>query len=142
MATLVVGYDGSDGARVALEEAIRLAGEIGAGLHLVFAFEAPRIGGELRDLDDVIAERAAKVLERGVHQVQAHTEPPPVTTEFCKVDSAEGLIAVADEQDARYIVVGSNGERPLKSALVGATPTRLLHLSQRPVLVVRAPEEA
>ena len=50
------------------------------------------------------------------------------------------LIEVADEHDARMIVVGSYGERPLKSALVGSTPTRLLHLSERPVLVVRAPE--
>jgi nucleotide-binding universal stress UspA family protein len=54
--------------------------------------------------------------------------------------SAEALIAVADEHDARLIAVGSYGERPLKSALVGSTPTRLLHLSRRPVLVVRAPE--
>jgi nucleotide-binding universal stress UspA family protein len=53
-------------------------------------------------------------------------------------ETAEGLIEVADEHDARMIVVGSHGERPLKSALVGSTPTRLLHLSERPVLVVRA----
>jgi nucleotide-binding universal stress UspA family protein len=57
-----------------------------------------------------------------------------------ELSSAEALIAVADEHDARMIVVGSYGERPLKSALVGSTPTRLLHLSERPVLVVRAPE--
>jgi nucleotide-binding universal stress UspA family protein len=55
-------------------------------------------------------------------------------------ETAEGLIEVADERDARMIVVGSDGERPLKSALVGSTPTRLLHLSERPVLVVRAPD--
>ena len=51
---------------------------------------------------------------------------------------AETLLAAADECDARYIVVGSYGERPLKSALVGSTPSRLMHLSSHPVLVVRA----
>jgi len=56
--------------------------------------------------------------------------------------SAEALIAVAEEHDARMIVVGSYGERPLKSALVGSTPTRLLHLAERPVLVVRVPNDA
>jgi nucleotide-binding universal stress UspA family protein len=50
------------------------------------------------------------------------------------------LIAVAEERDARMIVVGSYGERPLKSLLVGATPNKLLHLAERPVLVVRAPD--
>ena len=37
------------------------------------------------------------------------------------------------------IVVGSYGERPLKGAIIGSTAQkRLLHLSERPVLVVRA----
>jgi nucleotide-binding universal stress UspA family protein len=53
---------------------------------------------------------------------------------------AQALIDVADERDARMIVVGSHGEAPLKSVLVGSTPTKLLHLSQRPVLVVRGPD--
>ena len=35
------------------------------------------------------------------------------------------------------IVVGSYGERPLKGALVGSTPHKLIHLSERPVIVVR-----
>jgi nucleotide-binding universal stress UspA family protein len=63
-----------------------------------------------------------------------------VTTQVRMQDPAEGLIAAADAVDATMIVVGSYGERPLKSALVGATPTRLLHLSARPVLVVRTTE--
>jgi nucleotide-binding universal stress UspA family protein len=53
---------------------------------------------------------------------------------------AQALIAVADERDARMIVVGSHGETRLKSVLVGSTPTKLLHLSLRPVLVVRGPD--
>jgi nucleotide-binding universal stress UspA family protein len=35
------------------------------------------------------------------------------------------------------IVVGSYGDRPLRGAIPGSTPHRLLHLSERPVLVVR-----
>lgn len=136
---LVVGYDGTEGARAALDEAMRLAEDMGgADIHLVFSFEAPRIGGELRDLDDVIAERGQTMLDHGVHHAQA--AGVTVQTHFRKDDSAEGLIAAADELDARYIIVGSYGERPLKSALVGATPTRLLHLSERPVIVVRTPD--
>lgn len=64
----------------------------------------------------------------------------PATTEVRLEPTADGLLAAADARDARMIVVGSCGERPLKSAIVGSTPTRLLHLSERPVLVVRAHE--
>jgi len=138
MATLVVGYDGTEGARAALDEAVSLAADLDADIHLVFAFSAPRIGGELRDLDEAIAERGQAVLEHGVHQ--AGGKGATVTTEFIKADPAEGLLQAADAKAARYVVVGSYGERPLKSALLGSTPTRLLHLSERPVLVVRAAE--
>jgi len=40
---------------------------------------------------------------------------------------------------ATMIVVGTYSEGPLAAALVGSTPHKLLHLSQRPVLVVPAP---
>lgn len=140
MPALVVGFDGTDGARAALDEALALAGDLDASVHLVFAFSSSRLGGELKDLDDAIAERGRAVLERGVHHAAAAAPPATVTTRFLKADPTEALIAVADELDARYIVVGSYGERPLKSALVGSTPTRLLHLAERPVLVVRRPE--
>ena len=49
-----------------------------------------------------------------------------------------GLVEIADEVDAQMIVVGSYGEKPLKGALIGSTAHKLLHLSERPVLVVRA----
>jgi nucleotide-binding universal stress UspA family protein len=49
---------------------------------------------------------------------------------------AEALIEVADRVDASFIVVGSYGESPLRSALLGSTPHKLLHLTTRPVLVV------
>ena len=61
----------------------------------------------------------------------------------CKVEMInehphEALITVGDKHDARMIVVGSHGENPLKGAIIGATPYKLVQLSDRPVLVVRA----
>ncbi len=136
---IVVGYDGTAGARAALGEAGRLAAELGLGLHVVFAFSTSRLaGGELHDLDAAIAERAATVLAEA--EGLAAGAGVAVSTEYRREDPAAGLIGAAADVGGRYIVVGSYGERPLKSALVGATPTRLLHLAELPVLVVRAPE--
>ncbi len=36
------------------------------------------------------------------------------------------------------IVVGSHGDHPVVGAIIGATPYKLVQLSDRPVLVVRA----
>jgi len=58
---------------------------------------------------------------------------------FVVQGQAPGLEVLAfDEQAGRAVVVGSYGEKPLKGALVGSTAHKLLHLSERPVLVVRA----
>ena len=50
----------------------------------------------------------------------------------------EALIDVAEERDARMIVVGSYGDPPLKGMILGSTPNKLLHMADRPVLVVPA----
>jgi nucleotide-binding universal stress UspA family protein len=135
MGTLVVGYDGTDGARAALKAAVELADELGDGVVAVFAYTVGRLGGEVADYAQALHEHAQTVLEEarsiggeGLEVVELEQSP------------AEALIEVADQRNARMIVVGSYGERPLKSALVGATPNKLLHLAERPVLVVRAPD--
>lgn len=42
------------------------------------------------------------------------------------------------ERKARVVVVGTYGESPLKGALLGSTPHKLLAISEVPVLVVPA----
>jgi nucleotide-binding universal stress UspA family protein len=136
MATLVVGYDGTDGAHAALSGAVELANELGDALVAVFAYSIGRLGGEVTDYAKAVEEHGRAMLEEARRiGAEGGVELETVLRER---ETAEGLIEVADERDARMIVVGSHGERPLKSALVGSTPTRLLHLSERPVLVVRA----
>jgi nucleotide-binding universal stress UspA family protein len=135
MGTLVVGYDGTDGARAALRAAVALGGELGDQVVAVFGYTVGRLGGEVSDYAAALHEHAREVLDdarsvggEGVEVVELEHAP------------AEALMAVADERDARMIVVASRGESPLKSALVGSTPTKLVHLSQRPVLVVPCPD--
>ena len=138
MAKQVLGYDGTEGARAVLHAATALAAELGDSLVVVFAHQVSRLGGEVHDYEEVLREHGRQVLEEAGGVARA----AGVEVELVLRESspAEALIEVADEHDARLIAVGSYGERPLKSALVGSTPSRLLHLSERPVLVVRAPE--
>jgi nucleotide-binding universal stress UspA family protein len=138
MAKQVLGYDGTEGARAVLHAATALAAELSDSLVVVFAHHVSRLGGEVHDYEEVLREHGRQVLEEAGGVARA----AGVEVELVLRESspAEALIEVADEHDARLIAVGSYGERPLKSALVGSTPTRLLHLSERPVLVVRARE--
>lgn len=133
---LVCGYDGTDGARAALAESLRLAGALGTGVIAVFCYERSHLPTEMRDLDEAVLERARATLSSAV--AEGETAGIQVQPRIVEGNAAEGLLQAAEEADARYIVVGSYGEQPLKSALLGSTPSRLLHLSGRPVLVVRA----
>ena len=137
-AGVVLGFDDSDGSRGALEAAIEVARRLGEPLHIAFAAAPPTMVGEessehRRALEEIGARtargggRAAR--EAGV-EVEAHLGPErPV----------DMLLRLADEHDARMIVVGTYGESPLRGAILGSTPHKLLHLSTRPVLAVPAP---
>jgi nucleotide-binding universal stress UspA family protein len=136
MGTLVVGYDGSDCAQAALDHALGLAAELGDEVVVAFGYDPGGPGEEYkahRELVREIGERATaeavgKAREAGVEVEVALRDERPV----------EALVALAAERDARAIVVGTYGEHPIKGAVLGSTPHKLLHAARRPVLVVPA----
>ena len=136
--TIVVGYDGTPGAHAALDEALRVAGEIGGDVVAVFAYDRVVIGGESHDLDREVQKRGSQMLDEASEQARA--AGITLTASYVEDRPADALVSAADACDARFIVVGSYGEKPLKGVLVGSTPYRLIHLAERPIIVVRIPE--
>jgi nucleotide-binding universal stress UspA family protein len=137
MGQIVVGYDGSDRGRVALDRGLELARELGDGVVIVFGYAPPGLwGGEIADHEEAIEEFGEKVM--GEARERAKSDGVPCDVAMIAKRGAEALIEVADERDARMIVVGSQGETPIKGLILGSTPLKLLHLSLRPVLVVPA----
>ena len=51
-------------------------------------------------------------------------------------EARAGAAGRGRQHDARLIVVGTYGESPLRGAILGSTPHKLLHWSTRPVLCV------
>jgi nucleotide-binding universal stress UspA family protein len=137
MGQIVVGYDGSDSGRAAFARALELAKGLGDEVVLVFGYAPPGIwGGEIAEHEEAIEEHGEKLMEEA--RRQASTDGVEVTYELVAKRGAEALLDVADRRDARMIVVGSRGEAPLKGAILGSTPYKLLHGTDRPVLVVPA----
>jgi nucleotide-binding universal stress UspA family protein len=137
MSSIVVGYDGSQCGAAALAEAVRLAKGLGDVVVLVFGYAPPGIwGGEIAEHEEAIAEFGEKVMA----EARRVTEADGVEAEYELVAKrpAEAVAGVAEARDARMIVVGSYGDAPLKGAILGSTPYRLLHQADRPVLVVPA----
>jgi nucleotide-binding universal stress UspA family protein len=137
MGSIVVGYDGSDSSKAALGRAVELAQGLGDGVVVVFGYSPPGIwGGEIAEHEEAIEEFGEKLMGEARQQVQAGGVE--IAYELVPKRGAEAVLDIARQRDARMIVVGSSGETPLKGAILGSTPYKLLHQSERPVLVVPA----
>jgi nucleotide-binding universal stress UspA family protein len=134
MSALVVGYDGSECAGTAIGKAIDLARELDDELVIVFGYEPGGYGEEHTAHREAVRE----VGERLTAQALERAAEAGVAAEVALVDErpVDALVKIGRERDARAIVVGSYGESPLKGAILGSTPHKLLHLADRPVIVV------
>ena len=137
MGTIVLGYDGSTGANVALEEALVLAKQFEDRLIVCFGVAPPgNVGEEYKEhkhaVEELARQATAAALDRaGAEGVEAEMALVPERP-------APALADLATERDARFIVVGSYGEGPLRGALLGSVPHKLLQLSHTPLVIVPA----
>ncbi|MEV8593346.1 universal stress protein [Streptomyces sp. NPDC052012] len=133
--SLVLGYDESPGAVRALHVAIELSAALGEPLVLVYGAAAPgALGEEYRSHQEAVRETGRKVLDQAVGV--AAGAGVATTVEVIDQKPAQALLDAASRHAARFIVVGSWGESPVRGALLGSTPHKLLHLSPVPVVCV------
>ncbi|KPC80832.1 MULTISPECIES: universal stress protein [Streptomyces] len=133
--SVVLGYDESPGAARALRTAIEVAAAYGEPLVLVYGAAPPGpTGEEYRAHHDAIRQAGRAGLEHAVAAAEA--ADVPTTVEVIDMSPAQALIEAASRHGARVIVVGTWGESPIRGALLGSTPHKLLHLSTVPVLCV------
>jgi nucleotide-binding universal stress UspA family protein len=135
-AGVVVGYDGSDCAKEAVRVAIEVGKAYGERVVIAFAYELNPVAGELHDYHAALKELATQRLTEAVALAGETGADADIEAVIVEQAPAHGLVELADERDARVIVVGTRGESPLRGALLGSTPHKLLQLSDRPVLVV------
>ncbi|WP_432085877.1 universal stress protein [Streptomyces sp. bgisy095] len=137
--SIVLGYDESPGAARALRIAVEVAAAFDETLVLVYGAAAPGpTGEEYRSHYDAIRQAGRTGLEHAV--AEADRAGVPTVVEVIDEKPAQALIDAATRHAARAIVVGSWSESPIRGALLGSTPHKLLHMSTVPVLCV-PPEE-
>ncbi len=108
---IVVGYDGSEGGKAALLAAFELGRAYGEKVTIAFAFALSPVGGELHDYHAALRELAdARVAE--ALDLASSGEAPAVEGVVVEQDPAHALVELAEERDARLIVVGTRGRKP------------------------------
>ncbi len=142
--SIVVGTDGSETARKAVEAAVDLAKLTGAKVELVSAYEpvsSQRLRDEARqvppdlqwmvnpreDVDATLADAAERVGEAGVASRVYAREGDP----------ADAILDVAEELGSDLIVVGNKGMTGAKRFLLGSVPNKVSHHAPCSVMIVR-----
>ena len=132
---MVVGYDGSDGAKAALAEALRLAEATGERLVVVFGYTPTQRAGEAADLRHAIEEMGQKFLDEAIATIGGRAEADAV---LVGERGADAVMSVAAEREASMIAVGATSRGPLAGAVLGSVPHRLVNTTQVPLLIVPA----
>jgi len=134
--TLVVGYDGSEASRAALLYAARQAGSHG----LVIIVHSYALSDDLLrwpNYGQLLSERRAlgRSLLDELPLADGALAGPRYETELIGGPAAPAIADVALDRHADEIVVGARGVGRLR-ALLGSVTTELLHLADRPVVVI------
>ena len=131
---IVVGYDGSDGAKRALDRAIALAGGDGR-LTVVAAAEIHARAGitEGARLDPSEIERRREDLE----EAKGILAERGVDAEMLEAQGDPGDVILNSAKDADLVVVGSRGLNPFQRLLLGSVSSKVVHRAECDVLVVR-----
>jgi nucleotide-binding universal stress UspA family protein len=133
VATIVVGYDGSDSARRALGRAAELAGE-GEDARIVVVHATRPLYPRPYDMPDQDEEARSEVLLEEARQLLVARGIEPETRSRVG-GAAEELVGTAAEVEAETIVVGRR--RSTAAHMLGSVSSRVVDEAPCDVLVVR-----
>lgn len=137
MRRILVAIDGSQQASKALSVAAELAAKLEGALRVVHTL--PHFDGAaepwFRPFAQAAEEDARRMVERSVAALALR--PAEVTTVLLHGTAAEAISEEAQRWDAELVVIGSRGQGSVKRVLLGSVSDRLVHICERPVLVVR-----
>lgn len=136
---IVIATDGSDGARAAVEDGLRLARRLGAAATVVYVRPPISLVGEplyQRKLTRQLARARAAVDEAMAEARELGVE---ADYEILEGDAAEEILRIARSRVAGLIVVGSRGLGAIGGTLLGSVSSAVVRHADRPVVVVRAP---
>jgi nucleotide-binding universal stress UspA family protein len=142
--SILVPFDGSQGAEAALTTAAELAQLCGAELTLLTVYRHHSLleasmhmvhPDQPEDLEDIMRSHAREVAERGkALSVAAGIQLPRAFVKAGPV--ARTITGFAKEHENDLIVIGSRGLGSLEGVLLGSVSHKVTSLSETPVLVV------
>jgi nucleotide-binding universal stress UspA family protein len=140
---ILLAYDGSSEAQIALDRAIDLALSWSSRLTIVTVYQRsmmwavgpmlppePPVTVEKQALNDMLRKAVETAEQRGVSHVRG---------ELLEDHPAEGILTFAGVEHADLVVMGSRGRSAAPRLLLGSVSDAVIHHARVAVLVIRSP---
>jgi nucleotide-binding universal stress UspA family protein len=142
---ILVPMDFSGESSRAAEYALSLAAKLGASVELLHVVEDPIASGAwgaeayVVNVPDLIAELEEDA-KRRLASIKAGYDGHGVPIETCVVTGspARTIVAMAESEECRLIVMGTHGRSGLSHMLLGSVAERVVRTAPCPVLTMRA----
>jgi nucleotide-binding universal stress UspA family protein len=134
---VLLGYDGSDSARDALDFALDLARRYGAELHVLAVVRPPEFAEDVET--EAVIENSQRHYRQVLDPVQARLAASgvPGTCGLAVGHPAEQLLRYADAHAIDHIVVGHRGRSLFERWLIGSVARQVIAHARCAVTVVR-----
>ena len=134
---ILLPTDGSRGTNRAVDQALDLAAETGAELHVLFVVEDLPYAPEM--MDGEIEARLRAIGEEAIKEIRDRADDKDIALETAIEDGVphRSILEYADDKDVDLIVMGTQGRSGLDRYLLGSVAERVVRGSEAPVLTVR-----
>ncbi len=141
---ILVGFDGSEASKRAVERAAEIAEKLGAKLKIVTVVPPPTVFlGELLLPEVIPSEDVVKAVREGLEklaqEIRGKHASLAVETDVVEGDPAEGLLEAAKSSGCGLIVVGRRG-RGLAEKLLGSVSAKLVQKASGVDVLVVEPQ--
>ncbi|MDD5404625.1 MAG: universal stress protein [Sulfuricella sp.] len=142
---ILVAVDGSHTSEIALQEAVKLAGELHGQLRILHAVDTVNLnlGTEFPDpveIMDIMIRSGEEILRKA--QKDAREAGVQAETRLVEIDTLgrrvpEVIAAEAESWPADLIVIGTHGRRGISHLFLGSVAEGVIRVATKPVLLIR-----
>lgn len=135
---IVIGYDGSEHSKKALDAGLLMAQKLGSSLVVVTVLRAPEFSATIDEIDESLnhAEKQVRPQLEELKKV-CSVQGVEIETAILKGHPAESIVKFASERKADLIITGTRGIGGFKSLVIGSVAQKVVSYSKVPVMVVK-----
>lgn len=135
---ILVAYDGSEGAKLALTKACDIARAAKAEIHILAVGRIPEYAETVSELEEEKQQAQnyyTKILNQAAHNLSAQGLTANIRIDFGK--PADTILKIAEDLRVELVVLGTHAHTAARRRFLGATVDKVIDHAHCSVLVVR-----